>query len=396
MSRTLEKALKHWSRELRDALGAGKTVFVLLNSYETDSLASGYSTPRKGSHNYSTYMVENYSVLPTKISLRNAKGRCLKVTDSRFNGLFESIKDIFQYKVIIGLTLDKDAFTTNDGNGVAGGVLTIEGLPGHLVLLPHFDLSNIVEVVDDETVWAEDAINISKRVVSQLVAIDKALRSEVEGTPKPEWIDSVALPAKVSNLTEGIEKIDTKILDLKRRKEKEIAKKNELEKYTALLYENGKALESIIEDSLRLLGYNVENYRKDDLEIDHVIVGPSELRMIGESEGKDSAAIGISKFRQLESNINEDFGRDGIDVPAKGILFGNGYRLTEPDKRENGFTKKCITNAKRLGTALVRTTDLYRVVLHILDNPEDNKFKEECREAIESTEGDIVEFPASS
>lgn len=388
--------MKHWSRELRDALGAGKTVFVLLNSHETNSLTSGYSEPRKGSRNYSTYMVENYSVLPTKISLRNAKWRRLKVTDSRFKGLFESIKGISQYKVIIGLTLDNDAFTTNDGNGVVGGVLTIEGLPGHLVLLPHFDISNMVEVVDDKTVWTEDAINISKRVVSQLVAIDKALRSEVEGTPKPEWIDSVALPAKVSNLTEGIEKIDTRILNLKRRKEKEIVKKNELEKYTALLYENGKALESIIEDSLRLLGYNVENYRKDDLEIDHVIVGPSKLRMIGESEGKDSAAIGISKFRQLESNVNEDFGRDGIDVPAKGILFGNGYRLTEPDKRENGFTKKCLTNAKRLGTALVRTTDLYRVVLHILDNSEDSKFKEECREAIESTEGDIVEFPASS
>jgi hypothetical protein len=115
--------------------------------------------------------------------------------------------------------------------------------------------------------------------------------------------------------------------------------------------------------------------------------------MIGESEGKDTSAIDISKFRQLETNINEDFSRDEVDVPAKGVLFGNGYRLIEPEKRQSSFTQKCLINAKRLGTALVRTSDLYRVVLHILNNPKDEKFKQKCREAIERTRGDIVEFP---
>lgn len=116
--------------------------------------------------------------------------------------------------------------------------------------------------------------------------------------------------------------------------------------------------------------------------------------MIGESEGKDSSAIDITKFRQLESNINEDFAREEVDSPAKGILLGNGYRLAEPAKRENEFTKKCLVNAARLGTALIRTRDLYDVVVHILDNPKDAAFKEKCRDAIEATSGELVTFPA--
>ena len=115
--------------------------------------------------------------------------------------------------------------------------------------------------------------------------------------------------------------------------------------------------------------------------------------MIGESEGKDSSAIDITKFRQLESNINEDFERQEVSEPAKGVLFGNGFRFTEPSTREEQFTKKCLTNAARLGTALVRTSDLYEAITYLIDNPGDESFREACRNAIETTRGEIVTFP---
>src|SRR5690606_29832500 len=100
-----------------------------------------------------------------------------------------------------------------------------------------------------------------------------------------------------------------------------------------------------------LLGFTVENYRAGDVEIDHIFVGPSGVRMIGESEGKENSSVDITKFRQLESNINEDFQREEVNTPAKGVLFGNAYRFTEPALRADHFTAKCLTNAKRLGTA---------------------------------------------
>lgn len=97
--------------------------------------------------------------------------------------------------------------------------------------------------------------------------------------------------------------------------------------------------------------------------------------------------------RQLESNIGEDFEREEIEHPAKGILFGNGYRLTAPEARPEQFTQKSLTNAARLGSSLIRTTDLYPIALYLLDNPKDDAFKTACMTAIESTAGGIVEFP---
>ncbi len=171
------------------------------------------------------------------------------------------------------------------------------------------------------------------------------------------------------------------------------ASETELLEYSHLLYETGKPLERAIEKSLKLLGYSVETLQIRDLEIDHVIVGPSGYRMIGESEGKDNNPIDISKFRQLESNIGEDFEREEVKEPAKGVLFGNGFRLSSPSERSEQFTQKSLTNARRLGSALVRTCDLYAVAVYLLDYPDNEAFREACREALENTVGGIVKFP---
>ena len=74
-------------------------------------------------------------------------------------------------------------------------------------------------------------------------------------------------------------------------------------------------------------------------------------RFIGEVEGKDNKAINIDKFSQLERNLNEDFAREGVDQFAKGVLFGNPYRLRSPDNRDDPFTDKCRTAAARRGAA---------------------------------------------
>jgi hypothetical protein len=198
---------------------------------------------------------------------------------------------------------------------------------------------------------------------------------------------------KAKEIKSKILDIDENISSLKANRQEHVLARDEISSYSDLLFENGKNLEKAIEKTLRILGYTSESLQIDDLEIDHVIVSPSGKRMIGESEGKDNSAIDISKFRQLESNIGEDFQRDEVEEPAKGILFGNGYRLTVPDDREEQFTRKSITNAKRLGSALIRTSDLYPVAAYLLDNPEDENFKNACRAAIDETVGEIVQFP---
>ena len=122
------------------------------------------------------------------------------------------------------------------------------------------------------------------------------------------------------------------------------------------------------------------------LELDQVIVGPEGERYVGETEGKDKSAINIEKFRQLESNIQEDLQRKEVTNPAIGILFGNGFRITHPEKREEQFTEKCIKNAERVNAILVRTSDLFKAAKYIREY-NDEKFAEKCRETISKSRG---------
>ncbi|MCH8088935.1 MAG: hypothetical protein IH955_02845, partial [Chloroflexi bacterium] len=123
-----------------------------------------------------------------------------------------------------------------------------------------------------------------------------------------------------------------------------------------------------------------------------VVFKSLEGRLLGEAEGKDNKPINIDKLRQLEMNILEDFEREVVTEMAKGVLFGNAYRLRPLDERDEYFTEKCTTAANRSGTALVRTPDLFRVAQY-LSNRTDERFAKKCREAILGTKGGIVVFP---
>lgn len=392
----LTKAALHWSRELSGALAAGKTVFVVLNAYEEDQAATGSTMTSKTSRSYQTTTINNYSVIPGKLRFRNARGRSVVVKDPAYRGLYDAIKEVAEYRVVFEAPTSMHmVFAAKDGTTI-GGVVTSQDWPGSLVLLPHFDFlaDGLTESADDgEEGWTEKALKISHALVGQLVAIDRMLKGAADLTPPPDWLSGIERPKAVDEIEGAIAERDEEIEKLRRQREEEEVRKANILEYSHLLYETGKPLERAVEKALRLLGYTVETLRIGDLEIDHVIVGPSGKRMIGESEGKDSSAVDISKFRQLESNIGEDFEREEVAQPAKGLLFGNGYRLSAPKERAEQFTQKCLINASRLGSALVRTADLYAVAFHLLNHPDDHAFRTVCRAAIEDTAGGIVTFP---
>ena len=162
-----------------------------------------------------------------------------------------------------------------------------------------------------------------------------------------------------------------------------------------LLFEKGKLLEVAILHALNLLDFAAENLQKEDSEFDAVILDPGGGRLIGEAEGKDDKAISVDKLDQLDRNIREDFARQVDDAAAyaKGVLFGNAYRLTAPDERKEFFTAKCLIAAKRSHISLVRTTDLF-VVAKYLDESHDLEFAALCRKAIMETDGEVVIFPS--
>ncbi|QND67748.1 hypothetical protein HB777_29945 [Mesorhizobium loti] len=150
-------------------------------------------------------------------------------------------------------------------------------------------------------------------------------------------------------------------------------------------------MEKSIIKALRILGYEAEGFKTADLELDVVFTSP-EGRLIGEAEGKDDKPVNVTKLRQLALNVHEDFARDDVDELAKGVLFGNSYRLTAIDERGDPFTEKCQSASKASSTALVSTSDLFLIAKYLSENI-DVDFAKRCREAIGSAVG-RVSFPA--
>jgi len=395
-TRRLQKAMNHWSTELRVALKAGKTIFFVAGKPETDQAVVSSSSPRKNENHYSTQTVKSYSVLPEDLKDRSSFGHKLRCRGVLLADFLESLSGVIEYRAVFGAKFEKNTEICTKDGATVGGVVSLKDYPGSIVVLPYFDFTgpDFVETgMAGEEEWTDKALELSHVLVAQLAAIDKSLRRSKDETPPPVWVESQRLPSIIADLESSMSEIQENIDRLSGDLAQKRAERDDVLVIRNLLFENGPILEDAINKALRLIGFEVGPFRSGDLEIDHVITSPEKERMIAETEGKNSSAIDIKKFRQLESNIGEDFERDEVEYPAKGILFGNGFRLIDPNEREDEFTAKCYTNARRLGSALVRTSDLYQVAVYVIDHPDDEEFKAKCRAALSQTSGGVVEFP---
>ena len=396
----LKEHTERWCSEISTALKEGKTVFVFMGQYsEVFVHTGGEKFSGTGKNTRTTEIVSpysNYEFLPIVIpALIPKKG--FKITfggNSLFAMFWSEFEKHIKYECYLDEEIDTPLFFTKTGKKPVGGLFR-QG-KGNLVLLPpiRYSEEEFTEYNEEEDkIWTKEAIGFGERLVQVLLDIDSALRSSTEASPPPDWTkeskyrlkSETELTEKINTISEKIEKLEQEKNTLSNTLQKE-------KKLKDLLFEKGKPLEDAVIEALRILGYEAENYDDGNLELDQVIIGPDGERYIGETEGKDKSSINIEKFRQLESNIQEDLQREEVSNPAIGVLFGNGFRIVHPEKREEQFTEKCIKNAERVNAILVRTSDLFKVAKDIRES-NDEKFAEKCREAISESRGKIVEFP---
>lgn len=391
------KSINHWNSEITNALKEGKTVFFLLSERIEDTFVTGIASSTSKSRTYSSSSLSNYGVVPFPISIINSEGTKIKVADKRFKDLLITLNDYIQYKAYLNIECKTPVATTSNGSRTLGAIYRLKGFTGNFVLLPYFefDSESLTETNQKgEEIWSKLALGLGTKVISNFIALDEILTRQSDLSPQPDWVKEISKSKHVKDIEGEIMNINQNIKNLEKNLNSKEEELRDALLPTALLYETGKPLENAVENVLKQLGYNVDNFREDALEIDHIIINPEGKRFIGETEGKDNTAVNIDKFRQLESNINEDFQREQITEPASSILFGNGYRLKDPSSRENQFTDKCFTNAKRLSTILVQTSDLFPIAMYLQDCPDDDAFKNECRKKLENSRGEIASFPS--
>lgn len=393
------KNLLHWRSELSSAANAGKLVVIFLarprraHVYTGKQGFSGTGRSRVTT-NYVTE-IESYSAVPSVTSAEAKTGREVRLTqDGAFlSPYWMEFSGKSEYEAFIEGEFTKTVLTTKTGGKVVGAL--VKG-KGSLLLIPpiRYDESKFTKynAKKQETYWTADAEQYGKRLVAFLVELANNLLFGGSATIPPKWVEDgdFRLPEE-AGLEKELAEIGSLIVSLQQRRD---ALRSDLilaGSSRALLFEQGPRLERAVVDALRVMGFSATRYAEEGSEFDAVFESP-EGRFLGEVEGKDTKPLNIEKFSQLERNLQEDFAREEVQTYAKGVLFGNAERLTNPAERKEPFTQKCLSAAKRVHVALVRTADLFAPIRYLKASP-NPAYATACREAIYAADGEVVRFP---
>ena len=387
------QSIDHWKRELMDALDAGKTVFAILGDpewiYLDKESSEIYVRPNSSA--------SSYDLFPLLIEVTESVGDSMTLSpnETLLQHYWREFGCESQYRVFVeGSRHFSPLVTTLQGGRVVGTISRFES-GGALIAVPWIDLrrKDFFAKGNEQLSWTSSAAQWGDRFTEILISIDSAIRSGKQATPAPKWaLNDFYATKKESELFQRLLGVQGEITELEKRREDIEAQLTNEGWLKALLFEQGRPLESAVLQAMRLMGFEANNYRDSISEFDVVLECP-EGRCIGEVEGRDNRPIDINKMRQLIVNIQEDYSREEVSNLAKGILFGNAHRLTPPsDRPADHFTAKCVTAAQSSGIALVRTCDLFEVARTLIDNP-DEFYAAACRQAILQTSGQEVQFP---
>lgn len=398
----VQSVFANWSNKITTAISAGKTVLFLLPPVERVNVDTGqrsYSGTGRNRHT-TTHVAEfdNYRFIPLNREKRKpvfeSGSNIVRTRDiGPLAPLYARYEGAWRYNC---------HFTPESLNAVlstaAGGFCVGAYSTAGLVFLP-----DLVWDQDDD-LWEEDSqgdlapsakgLEASRAFRDEILALHRSLRAGVERTPTPSWAMAgrFAMPEEAP-IQADLAGVTNEILTLENRKAQLEADLDAAGELRSLLFETGKPLERSVRNALELLGFTVSAFDDGHSEFDAVFES-AEGRFIGEVEGREKA-INVAKISQLRRNVDEDFARDEVTVPAMGVLFGNGHRLEEPDTRSECFTQKVISAAPALGIALVNTIDLFEAVQLIKQTASD-EFALQCRRAIADSVGELVKFPKLS
>lgn len=389
----LKESSEHWRREIQQAVESGKTVIVFLSGMQEVYIDTGKRTHSgTGRNQKTTRLVElfnNYASIPANLKPTTTNGSSIKLSAKGaevLSSYWSEFSEVSQYNVILTDEKIPACLVTKNGEKPVGALFRSKNSNGSLVCLPNIDFYSIDFLKNDGKDWTPKALQFAARLLSAVVSLDTALHNTGEVTPEPSW----AADSKYSldfERTLRVELLEAEQnLEIAQRKKEEIVENLKSSgRLRGLLYEKGKPLEAAIIDALQIIGFKATNYKDATSEFD-VVFESSEGRLIGEAEGKDTKAVNVDKLRQLSMNIHEDLQREEITSQAKGVLFGNGYRLQAVETREVAFTEKCISAALTSSTALIATRELFKVAQYLSGKP-DSDFAALCRDKMLSGVG---------
>lgn len=382
----LQKDISHWNVEISKALKEKKTFFIFcegllkLHLCIIDILING--SQQLIELEIADNFFSDFKNLFFKSRLTS--GRAIKYFNQKdiLKPLWSDFQKYFHYKMIFqkrffnrkeNIYFVSKNFNSKDQNVEVFGGIIKTSFEGSIVILPAIDFNHADFKITDQfgcLAYTQKAFDYSKRLIQHIVQIDHKLKSESSLTPEPSWLNNNQFKINtIFNIEQKIIQINNKVQKLNRDKIDLENKLVQVKIPQRLLFETGKPLEDAVIKCLNFMGFIAEPYRDEESEFD-VLIQLNEDVFLGEIEGKDKA-INVQKISQLMRNIGEYINKENTKACPKGILFGNGYRLEEPNSRKDQFTEKCIQVAQQHDIALVPTSDLFAISQHLQKKPDD-------------------------
>jgi hypothetical protein len=402
-SLTVKEKLSHWRSEIAEAVNAGKLVVVYLakpiQCYRYTGEKRFLGTGRSQVPTNLVAEVSSYEAVPylKDVVPKTGTGMQLEREGAFLAPYWREFSSYSRYEVEITGEFKRVLLRSRAGDRILGAAIC--GVAGTLLLLPplRYDRKRFVRFgrAHKNKYWTRDALSFGQQLAAALAALSDSLRESVHATPPPSWALGDRFRLFLERELEGsIASLSSEIEGLQSRKAglgNNLWKAGSLRR---LLYEQGRPLEAAVLEALRLFGFDAEPFANAESEFDAVFVSAAG-RCLGEAEGRDNRAVNVDKISQLERNLQEDFAREGVTDFAKGVLFGNPFRLAPPADRPPFFTEKCLSAARRARIALVRTPDLFEPAKYMKEHPADLDYAAQCRKAIFRAEGQVVVFPAA-
>lgn len=358
-----------WKEEINAFLDRGGSIIVRLSNL------SKHSSSMRDEYIYSCYDL----ILPDHIQFKLLNGNKIKARDPICIEFYEKYKSLISYKVILSNIKEKKPVFTDNASSHTVGLYSSSGKSnGSILYIPYIECKDpsIEAVLINDLLELNENLKLGKRTI------------------KPEWlVEDLFKLSSAEKLKERIHYNNEKIEKLEEENHTLQLEAENIEGLQSLLYETGKPLEESVRKALKILGYQAEGYDNGKLELDQVLVSPEGIKFIGECEGRDDKPIALKKFRQLLDSLkNYMYSEDEIKE-VYGILIGNPFRLTNPEKRGNEeFTPHCIDGARREKIGLLTTDSLFYVARYIQES-NDMEFAKKCREAIFEQLGEVIVFP---
>jgi hypothetical protein len=308
-------------------------------------------------------------------ALRSGEGSHVEVIPSA-KGASAGCYRVLKGKLLFAAYLDAEP---NSLNAVGGTVFALDSVLHPIGVEFAIEAGRICFVPIPEGVPGD-------RIGSAIVRVVEAHYGGPSEIEAPSWAVEVVIPgsathdARISELEHEKGQIEAEILYLSK-------KRADLLNYRALLYGYGRSvLEPVVRSAFRLFDFGVLEPEEFVGEWDVELHEPrSALTALGEVEGSDGV-IDVDKYRQLLDYVQAEALEER---DHKGILIGNGYRLTAPNaaERQAQFSNHALRGATKNQFCLLPTTELFKAVCAVLEFPEDEGLKIGIRDSIFTTVG---------